>query len=411
MFLIIPIRTESPLKRVPYVNFFLIATNMFFYVLLDESLVGETVATFKHRYLVLDAAEPGVLQFLTYQFVHADVWHLFGNMLFLWVFGNSVNGKMGGLPYFLFYLAGGVFAAWGWAVVAGGSAYLVGASGSIAAVTTAYLVLFPRSRVTLLVWVVIFIRFFEVSAMVIILLKIVVWDNIVAPSFGAGDNVANQAHLAGYLFGFVGAALMLWIRAVPRDQFDMLSLWRRWNLRREFAATMRTPEAQAQARTGSAARTETLSGEQREAEDVRQDRIDDLRIRVGEAHARDDMTAGIASYEAIMAIDPKQCLSETQQMAVARSYYDQQRFEEAASAFERFVDSYPRSRERGQILMLLGIMYARDLRDEKKADERLTLALETLKDKERRGQCLHWLRDVRAALGREPPDPESKEQV
>ncbi len=195
--LIIPIRTESPLKRVPYVNFFLIATNMVLYVVLDENLVGDAVATFKKRYLELDAADPGLLQFLTYQFLHADVWHLFGNMLFLWVFGNSVNGKMGGLPYLLFYLAGGVFAAWGWAVVTDGPSYLVGASGSIAAITTAYLALFPRSRVTLLVWLFIFIRFFEVSAMVIILLKIVVWDNIVAPSLGGAVNVANQAHLAG----------------------------------------------------------------------------------------------------------------------------------------------------------------------------------------------------------------------
>lgn len=408
MLLILPIRTESPMKRVPYVNFFLIATNMLLYVVLDEKLLGEAVGTFKNRYLVLDAAEPGILQFLTYQFLHGDVWHLFGNMLFLWVFGNSVNGKMGGLPYLLFYLAGGVFAAWGWAVVTGGASHLIGASGSIAAITTAYLALFPRSKVTVLVWLFIFIRFFEVSAMVIILLKIVVWDNIVAPNLGGAGNVANQAHLAGYLFGFVGAMLMLWVKAVPRDQFDIFSLWRRWNLRREFASTLRTPGAQAKARFGSAARTETVSPEQREDEDARQNRIEELRIRAVEAHTKGDMTAATATYEAIMVIDPRQCLSEMQQTAIARAYYDRKRFPEAASAFERFVETYPRSRERGPVLMLLGIIYARDLREPENADRNLTLALETLKDEKRREQCLHWLRDVRTSLGREIPDAEPK---
>ena len=76
-------------------------------------------------------------QFFTYQFLHADVGHLFGNLLFLWVFGNSVNGKMGNWPYLLFYLAGGVCAAWGWAALNPGPLHLVGASGAIAAVTTA----------------------------------------------------------------------------------------------------------------------------------------------------------------------------------------------------------------------------------------------------------------------------------
>ncbi len=397
--MIIPIRTESPLKRVPYVNFFLIATNMLLYVVFNEKLLGEAVGTFKKDYLVLDAAEPGVLQFLTYQFLHADEWHLFGNMLFLWVFGNSVNGKMGGLPYLLFYLAGGVFAAWGWAVVTGGASSLIGASGSIAAITTAYLALFPRSRVTVLVWLFIFIRFFEVSAMVVILLKIVVWDNIVAPSLGGPGNVANQAHLAGYLFGFVGAIFMLWVKAVPRDQFDIFSLWRRWILRREFASAVRTPGAQAQARFGSAARTETVSPKQHEGEEARQDRIEELRIRAAEAHVKGDMTAATATYEAIMVIDPR------------RAYYDRDRFSEAAAAFERFVEAYPRSRDRGQILMLLGIIYARDLREPENADRCLTLALETLRDEKRREQCLHWLRDVRASLGRESPDSKPKEHA
>ena len=409
MLMILPIRTESPIRRQPYVNFGLIAANMVLYLLLNEKLVGDAVLAFKQDYLVLDASEPGLIQFFTYQFLHADAWHLFGNMLFLWVFGNSVNGKMGGLPYLLFYLAGGVFAAWGWASMHEGRASLVGASGSIAAVTAAYLALFPRSRVTVLVWLFL-IYFFQVSAMVIILVKIVIWDNIVAPNLGTPDNVANQAHLAGYLFGFVAAMIMLLVRAIPRDQFDILALWRRWNLRREFASTMAEPGAEAKARFGTAARTETVSPQRREAEEARLDRIEELRTGAANAFERGDMTGARGAYEALLAIDDQQCLSEMLQMAVARSYYDEGGHEKAAATFERFATSYPRSRETGQVLMLLGIMYARDLKDYERADERLTSALGAIQLAERRDQCLHWLREVRTALGRSMPGTEAEGQ-
>ena len=122
------------------------------------------------------------------RFAPADVWHLVGNMLFLWVFGNGVNAKLGDLPYLFFYLAGGVFAGvvFGWL----SADELLGASGSIAAVTTAYLVLYPRSRVTVL-FAFFFITFFEVPATIIIAVKIILWDNILAPQIagGAGQDI------------------------------------------------------------------------------------------------------------------------------------------------------------------------------------------------------------------------------
>ncbi|GAG48796.1 unnamed protein product, partial [marine sediment metagenome] len=230
----------------------LIGVNLLVYLLFDEKLFGQATAVFKQQYLVFESTDPAFHQFFTYQFLHADIWHLFGNMLFLWVFGNGVNGKMGDIPYLLFYLAGGVFAAWGHAVVDPEPFRLVGASGSIAAITTAYLALFPRARVTVLVWF-FFIYFFEMSAMIIIGLKIIVWDNIVAPNLGTQGAVAYQAHLAGYLFGFVAALLLLFFRALPRDQFDILALWKRWNQRRELTAAMSSPAAQARAQYGTVA--------------------------------------------------------------------------------------------------------------------------------------------------------------
>lgn len=401
--MIIPIRTESRIRRTPYVNLLLIGVNMMFFLLLDEKLFGETVKSLKDQYLAFDSSAPAFYQFFTYQFVHADAWHLFGNLLFLWVFGNSVNGKMGDVPYLLFYLAGGAFAAWGWAVLNPGPSHLLGASGAIAAITTAYLALFPRSRVTVLVWFFL-IYFFELSAMIIIGLKIIVWDNLLAPSLGPPDNVANQAHLAGYLFGFLGALGMLFFRAIPRDQFDILALWRRWHLRREFASSVSTPDAAARARFGTAARIDAVSPERRAIEEQRLDDISGIRSRISEAVARRDMGTAAADHEKLIVIDPSQCLSEVQQLDVAREYYRTKRCAQAAAAFERFAVSYPHSREAANVQLLLGIIYARDLRQYEVADKHLTRCLEALHDGGRRAQCLRWLREVRGALGR--PDPE-----
>lgn len=400
--LILPIRTESEVRRTPRANFFLIGANLGIYLLFNEMFVGPSLVLMRDTDLAFHSIQPAIYQFFTYQFLHGGTWHVLGNMLFLWVFGNSVNAKMGDLPYLLFYLAGGAFSAWGYALVNPDRFMLVGASGSIAAITTAYLALFPRARVKVLVWF-FFIYFFEVSAMVVIGLKIIVWDNVVAPTLTGSGNVAHQAHLAGYLFGFAGASLMLLCRALPRDQYDIIALWKRWHKRRQFASAMADPAAAAKAQFGSVARTEQLGSEDRTAEDKRWEQLADMRSAVAAAVDKGDLAEATAEYQKLITLDPAQCLPERYQMAVAREYYSTGRFKEAAAAFTRFVASYPRSSELGNVRFLLGIILARDLREFEEADKYLTQTWEAAQDETRREQCFRWLSDVRLALGRPVP--------
>ena len=400
MFLVIPIRTESAVRRTPLVNYALIGVNIAVFMLLHDRMPFPALAEFKTRYLAFHGDQPALLQFITYQFLHADTMHVLGNMLFLWVFGNSVNAKMGDLPYMLFYLAGGVFAAWGFAILSPGPTQLVGASGAVASVTTAYLVLHPRSRVTVLVWLFIFIHFFELPAMIIIVAKIIVWDNILSPEISGAGNVAHSAHLAGYFFGFTVALGMLLVRALPRDQFDILALWSRWNRRREFASAMANPDAAARAKFGSAARTQSVDPKKRAEEERRFDQIADLRSRISEQLDGQDLQGAASSYEELLGIDDAQCLSLRHQMEIARGYYTRGRFEQAADAFERFLAHYREAAEAADVRLLLGIIYARDLRRYESADEHLTGCLGMLRDDARRDQCRQWLANVRAALGR-----------
>ncbi|RME40743.1 MAG: rhomboid family intramembrane serine protease [Planctomycetota bacterium] len=401
--LVVPIRTESEIHRTPRANFALIGINILSFAILGGRPASHALASLKARYLLFHSNAPAFHAFFTYQFLHADIWHLLGNMLFLWVFGNSVNAKMRDFPYLCFYLAGGVFAAWGYALVTPNPTSLLGASGAIASVTTAYLVLYPRSRVTVLIWM-FFIYFFQVRAMLIIVLKIIVWDNMIAPAIGGADAIAQSAHLFGYLFGFVGSLGMLLVRALPRDQFDLLALWKRWHQRRALTTMMADPRASAAAQYGSVARVEMPDAHEQAKEERRLDRVSELRAQITEAIERGDVEEACRLYETLLDVDERQCLSERDQLRLARAFYAAGRFPQAAAAFERYVDVYRHSPEASNVRLLLGIIYARDLHRYEAADRHLSRCLETLRDETRRHQCAAWLRNVRTLLGKPLPE-------
>ncbi len=150
-----PVGDELPTRRTPFVNWTLVAVCIvaFGYETaagqLGQRLVVDTWGLVPARLL----ADPrgAALTLLTHQFLHADLLHLAGNMLFLWVFGDNVEDELGHLGYLLFYLAGGVCAGLASVVTRPGSDVPgIGASGAISAVLAAYLVLHPLAEVRVL---------------------------------------------------------------------------------------------------------------------------------------------------------------------------------------------------------------------------------------------------------------------
>lgn len=392
---VIPIRTEAAVRGTPLVNYWIIAINVASFLVFGTKFAGEAPGDFARDHLFFRSYPAEFHHFFTYQFLHGDVGHLLANMLFLWVFGNSVCAKMKGGPYAIFYLACGVFAAWFNATFKSDPFFLIGASGSIAGVTTAYLALFPRSHVTVLIWLFFFIHFVELPAMLLIGLKIIVWDNVVAPSIGgAAEQVAYLAHLGGYLFGFAGSLAMLALRGVPRDQFDILALWSRWNRRRGWEGPRPT----------RVERPVEIDPRQREIEEAFFEQVAELRRRIAEEVDRRAPGIALEYYEKLQAISARQCLPEPQQLEIAREYYRRGRFSDAAQAFERFAQCYPEAGETPNVRLLLGIIHARDLQQYELAERLLTECMRGLRDDERREQCQLWLRNVRTALGRPEPD-------
>ena len=148
----------------------------------------------------------------TAMFMHASILHLAGNMLFLWIFGNSVEDAMGPIRFILFYLLGGVAAlALQVAVSPNSVAPIVGAAGAIAAVLGGYIVLYPRGRVLTLVLIIFFFGVIEVPASVMV----GIWFAMQAAfgaagltTLGKSGGVVYFAHVGGFAFGLLSIRLL-----------------------------------------------------------------------------------------------------------------------------------------------------------------------------------------------------------
>lgn len=143
---------------------------------------------------------------ITSMFLHGSLLHLGGNMLFLWIFGNNVEDSMGRMRFIAFYLLCGLVASAAQIAIEPTSVIPnVGASGAIAGVLGAYILLYPRARVTTLVFLFVFITFIELPAVVVLLLWFVLQlfsgtSSLVGGAGGGG--VAYFAHVGGFIAGF-----------------------------------------------------------------------------------------------------------------------------------------------------------------------------------------------------------------
>jgi membrane associated rhomboid family serine protease len=146
---------------------------------------------------------------LSSMFLHGSLFHIAGNMLFLWIFGNTVEGALGHGRFAVFYLVSGI-AAIAAQVLAGPAAVapVIGASGAVSGVLGGYLVLFPRSRVLAIVSVGFFWRLLRVPALIVLGLWIALQILNGLGYFGAAPGVAWFAHIGGFFAGMVLAPLV-----------------------------------------------------------------------------------------------------------------------------------------------------------------------------------------------------------
>ncbi len=210
----IPIRDQIPTRRVPFVNYILIAANILVFVL--QWLAGANQETLVYQFALIPSAFNDGIGFsdfstiFTSMFMHAGLAHLGGNMLYLWIFGDNVEDSMGHSRFLLFYLLGGLIASLAHIFTNPASQIpTVGASGAIAAVLGAYLVLYPNSKVLTIIPLGFFLRMTMVPAAIVLGLWFVLQLFSGVLSMGGPDvgGVAFWAHIGGFVAGVILAKL------------------------------------------------------------------------------------------------------------------------------------------------------------------------------------------------------------
>jgi membrane associated rhomboid family serine protease len=214
----IPIRDNIPTRRFPYVTYLLIAANVLVFIYqLSRGDTGFMRFIYEWGYTPAEILEthrtgtydPQVLATLfTSIFLHGGWLHLGFNMLYLHIFGNNVEDSMGRLRFLIFYLVVGVLANFGQIVVSPGSEVPgVGASGAIAGVLGAYLVLFPRAGVLMIIPIFFFIQFITLPAVVVLIfwfvLQLLMGGLTIATGEAGAGGVAFWVHAAGFALGMV----------------------------------------------------------------------------------------------------------------------------------------------------------------------------------------------------------------
>lgn len=221
----VPLHDDNPTDITPYVTYILIIINIIVFIYELSLATPELQALFaaygvvpRELTLSLQNGQPNavfgqLLTLITCQFLHGGFLHLGGNMLFLWIFGNNIEDKLGHLKYIIFYLSCGIFAALAQYIFAINSTVpTIGASGAIAGVMGAYIIRFPRAKILTLIPLGFFITTFRIPAVFFLgfwfaqqaLYSVASLDTTTQGDMGG---VAYWAHAGGFAFG----ALLSWL--------------------------------------------------------------------------------------------------------------------------------------------------------------------------------------------------------
>ena len=333
---------------------------------------------------MLTPVRPHLWQFVSYAFLHGGFLHIIFNMFFLYLFGNNVNDKLGHIGYLIFYLAGAVLSGIGHTVLHLSSPVsTLGASGAVAAVIGAYMVLFPQTLITVIYWLFWFIGTMEVPALYFIAFKMILLDNVISrwtPS------VAYDAHLAGYAFGIGAMLIILATGIVSHSNFDLWAMIKRWNRRRQYRDVV----------SGGyepfTVQTETKQVEAREikktpAQKQQDEEIKRLREEIGRRMQQRNLSAASELYLELMGLDREQILPRQQLLDIANQLASDKKAVESAQAYEQFLAHYGSYEHSEQVELMLGILYSRYLDKHELAVKYLESAAKRLSDPSQLKMC------------------------
>ncbi|MFY9175539.1 MAG: rhomboid family intramembrane serine protease [Peptococcia bacterium] len=227
----IPLRDSTRSNRFPIVTVSLIAINALIYLyqkkltdatdlqafMLQYSFIPTILTNQIRRFSVLGLLHPPLV---TSMFLHGDFFHIFFNMLYLWIFGDNIEDRLGRIRFIIFYLLCGVLATGAHYLTDINSAIpLVGASGAIAGVLGAYIITFPRARITSIIILIFIITVREIPAIFYLLIWFFINLYQGLTTSAAGGGTAYWAHIGGFVAGIV--LMKLLDRREPQEYSEL----------------------------------------------------------------------------------------------------------------------------------------------------------------------------------------------
>lgn len=207
----IPYKDDNPIRTFPFVAIGLIVINTIVFIAQMTSTADPGHVVFAYGaipsyLLTFKTIQPihPVLTVFTSMFMHGGLLHLGTNMLYLWIFGDNIEDRLGHMRFAVFYILCGIAAAYSHAVTAPSSMLpMVGASGAVSGILGAYILLFPHARVHTLIFLGFFVQIVRLPALFVIGLWIILQfiNGIISKGIAGQGGIAWFAHIGGFVFG------------------------------------------------------------------------------------------------------------------------------------------------------------------------------------------------------------------
>jgi membrane associated rhomboid family serine protease len=213
-----PYKDDNPTNTFPFITIGIIALNVIVFLLqlmadVDGKRIVYAYGAIPHNIVSFESTQPihPLLTIFTSMFMHGGFFHIFGNMLYLWIFGNNIEDRLGHFRFVLFYLFCGIIAALSHTLSAASSGVpMIGASGAVSGVLGAYLLLFPMARVHTIIFLGFFIQSVQIPALIVIGFWAIIQavNGLLMQGMPSHGGVAWLAHAGGFLAGLI--TIKLW---------------------------------------------------------------------------------------------------------------------------------------------------------------------------------------------------------
>jgi membrane associated rhomboid family serine protease len=209
----IPFKDDNPTLHYPIITIGLIMANLAVFIfgslsISDHQRLAYAFGAIPHALLTFNTFQPvhPLVTIFTSMFMHGGLFHLFSNMLYLWIFGNNIEDKLGHVNFIIFYLLCGLVAAYAHALTNPESTVpMIGASGAISGILGAYILLFPHARIHTLVFFIFFVQVVKLPAIIVIgfWIGIQFLNGLFSHGTANQGGIAWFAHIGGFIFGIM----------------------------------------------------------------------------------------------------------------------------------------------------------------------------------------------------------------